>query len=222
MKINDLVYLVAGGLVLSASCAANAEIYKKVYNSNSLAATPAVAQASERTRSLRPPTKTATISVEGEKTQVNLKLYQQTSPQFSTYFPQSYFIPESGSSDEGTGVRFFVSNQGTKNQDAYVHFFFPSGRPNLGQVRKLVNGKRGLIETNGWRVVNQTQKVPYAWAKEKISFQQRKGNEIILGSVYLGEYKGRAFYAISQCPGDYGDGFGPRANIIFQNLQFDG
>lgn len=222
MKINNLVYLVTGCLILSGCMAGNSLIKNGVSSNKSFLALPTIAQASEGAKSLRPQTKTAIISVEGEKTQVTLKLYQQSSPRFSTYFPQNYFIPQSSSSGEGTGVRFYVSNQGIKNPNAYVYFFFPSGRTNLAQLRNWVTGKRGLISSNGWQIVSRTQKVPYSWVQEKINFQQRKGNEIILGSVYLGEYKGKAFYVVSQCPGDYVDGFEPRASLIFQNLQLGG
>ncbi|MBW4574963.1 MAG: hypothetical protein KME08_06715 [Aphanothece sp. CMT-3BRIN-NPC111] len=217
MKTHKLIYLLAGVLVLGASIPSNAQP-----QNNSLVAKPTASAVSNQTKTQRPPTKTATISVEGEKTEVTLKLYEHSSPQFSTYFVENYFLPESVSSDEGTGVRFFVNTGGIKKEDAYVHFFFPARATSLGNLKKFVNGRRGLLATNGWQVVNRTRNVPYRWAKERIGFQQRQGNETILGHVYLGEYKGKAFYAIAHYPAEYGDGFGPRANLIFQNLQFKG
>ncbi|WYL96503.1 MAG: hypothetical protein HEQ35_24260 [Gloeotrichia echinulata IR180] len=40
-----------------------------------------------------------------------------------------------------------------------------------------------------------------------------------MGNVYIGQQNGKAFYVISQFPGEYGDGFSPRADLILQNLQ---
>lgn len=217
MKMHKLVYLLAGALVLGTSVPSTAQPQKVVFHSNS---TSTIAQSPPRAQTQRPSTKPATISVEGEKTQITLKLYKAISPRFSTYYPEKYFLPESGASDEGTSVRFFVNTTNTKNEDAYVHFAFLNHIKTLGQVRKFVNGKRGLIASNGWQVVSRTRRVPYRWAKERIDFRQRKGNETIVGSVYLGESKGKAFYAIAHYPAEYGDGFAPRANLIFQNLQF--
>jgi len=217
MKNHQIFYLVAGVIALSATVPSIAQSQKLLSHNNPTAT---VALAGSKAQTQRPPTKTGTIRVEGEKTQVPLKLYKQASPAFSTYYVSNYFVPEFSSSGEGTAVRFFANTTGTKNQDAYVHFFFPARAKSLGQIRTLVNGKGGLIASNRWQVVSRTQKVPYSWAKEKINFQQRKGNQIRLGSVYLGENKGKAFYAIAHYPGEYGDGFAPREDLIFQNVQF--
>ena len=58
--------------------------------------------------------------------------------------------------------------------------------------------------------------VPYRWAKEKIVFSKGKN---IVGNVYIGQQNDKVFYVISQFPGEYGDGFSPRADLILQNLQ---
>lgn len=220
--MNKLVYLLAGILVLSTSVGCTNRPANPIEDGNSLAGTPTPLKVINKANTKRPPTKTATISVEGEKTQINLKLYNQESLAFSTYYPESYFIPKSGGSGEGTGVRFYVNSNGTKNQDAYIHFFFPARRTSVAQLKNMINGKRGLIATNGWKANSWSRDLPYSWAKERVVFNQRKGNQIINGSVILGEYKGKAFYVITHIPGDYGDGFGPRANVVFQNLQFGG
>jgi hypothetical protein len=186
---------------------------------NSVTDTPTGIQASYNSTSNRPATKTTTISVEGEKVPVTLKLYDQYSNLFTTYFPDKEFLVEGGSSGEGTGVRFIANFGGSRNENAYVHVAFLNNFKTLGQLKSFVNGKNGLIASNKWRVVNRNQKVAYTWAKEKIVFSQGKN---IVGNVYLGQQNGKVFYVITQFPVEYGDGFPPRADLILQNLQAAG
>lgn len=220
MKMNKPVYLITGILALSTLVGLANRPANGIEDGKTFPPTQTTLKVVNKAKTQKPATKTATISVEGEKSNITLRLYEQSSLQFSTYYPANYFVSETSSSGEGTGVRFIVNAGGIKNDKAYVHFAFMNGMKNIGQVKNFVNGKRGLIASNGWRVVSRTQKVPYRWSKEKISFQQRKGNEIIQGNVYLGEYKGKAFYVISHYPGEYGDGFGPREALILENLDF--
>jgi hypothetical protein len=86
-------------------------------------------------------------------------------------------------------------------------------------MRRDVLGKRGLMETNKWTVKRRSQNVPYPWAKERIDFEQNQGNKSIMGTVYMGEHKGKAFRVTEHFPADYGDGFAPRASIILKELQ---
>ncbi len=181
---------------------------------NQTAQTTETPQASEK-----PSTKTDTISIEGEKTEVDLKLYDEASKVFTTYFPESAFVPEVASSGEGTGTTFYYNVNGTKNQDVYVSVAFPTSAKDLEAVEKLVTGSGGLAETNQWKVVEQSKEVPYSWAKEKIVFQKSEGSDNIVGEVYLGESEGKVFYVINHYPAEYGDGFAPRSNLILKNLQ---
>ena len=165
-------------------------------------------------------TKTDVISVEGEETEISLKLYDAASEVFTTYFPENDFVAESGSSGEGTGARFYFSAGGAKNEAVYIAMFFPAQATSLEQIKKLVMQQGGLLQSNQWQVVNQTQEVPYSWAKEKITFyEQRTASEPIGGEVYIGESDGKAFYVITHYPAEYAEGFGPRADLILKNLQ---
>ncbi len=213
MKIQKLYYLLAGLLALTTAIPSVAKSQKDVTHTSKPTTTLA------KTETQRPPTKTATIYVEGEKTQVTLKLYKQSSPEFSTYYPDKFFVSERLSSDEGTRTYFYVNNTGTKKTDAYVSVSYVKFIKNLGQLKQFVDGKRGLIAFNGWQVTNRTKQLPYAWAKEKISFKQRKDNQLYVGNVILGQSQGKTFYVITYYPAEYGDGFSPRENLILQNLQ---
>ncbi len=181
--------------------------------------------ANKTTESQKPATKTDTISIEGEKSEVTLKLHSvrlNDSKSFITYFPANDFVPESASSGEGTGIRFYYNVGGNQNEDVYVSVSFLNWINNLKQLEKFVTGKGGLIQSNQWKVVNRTEDVPYSWAKEKIVFEQRQGGENISGEIYLGEAEGKVFYVITHYPAEYADGFAPRANFILKNLQVGG
>lgn len=167
----------------------------------------------------KPSTKTDTISIEGEKTEVNLKLYDEASKVFTTYFPEEAFVPEAASSGEGTGTTFYYNVNGTKNKNVYVSVAFPSSAKDLEEVKKLVTDNGGVLEANQWKVVEQSKEVPYSWAKEKMIFQKSEGSDNIIGEVYLGESEGKVFYVINHYPAEYGDGFAPRSNLILKNLQ---
>jgi ASC-1-like (ASCH) protein len=215
--MRKLVCVMAGTVILGASLGCAIPGQNQVFSS--IIAKPRAIEVSYRAKTNRSPTKTATITVEGEKIPVSLRLYDQFSDLFTTYFPVKDFLAQGVSSGEGRGVRFIANFGGSKNENAYVSVAFLNDFKTLGQVRAFINGKRGLIASNGWRVVSRTRNVPYRWAKEKIVFG--KGNNIV-GNIYLGQEKGKAFYVITHYPVEYGDGFPPRADLILRNLQVGG
>ncbi|BAY13612.1 hypothetical protein [Calothrix sp. NIES-2098] len=213
------VNVMSGAILLLASLGCAAPFQTQLSPGNSFTATPTAIQTSYNSKSNQPTTKTDTITVEGEKIPITLKLYDQYSNLFTTYFPDGEFIAEGGSSGEGTGVRFIANFGGNKNENAYVHVAFLNNVKTLEQVKSFVNGKNGLIASNKWRVVDRSQKVPYPWAKEKIVFSKGKN---IVGTIYLGQQKGKVFYVITHFPVEYGDGFPPRADLILKNIQVSG
>ncbi|OUL25770.1 hypothetical protein BV378_14550 [Nostoc sp. RF31YmG] len=210
--------LMTGAILLATSLGCAAPLPNQLSSGN-ITTTATAFQTSYNSTSNRPTTKTATISVEGEKTSITLRLYDQYSNLFTTYFPDKEFLAQGSSSDEGTGVRFIANFGGSKNENAYVHIAFLNNLKTLQQLKGFVNAKNGLIASNRWRVVDRTQKVPYAWAREKIVFSKGKN---IVGNVYLGQENGKVFYVITNYPVEYGDGFAPRADLILQNLQVAG
>ncbi|OUL33743.1 hypothetical protein BV375_06805 [Nostoc sp. 106C] len=207
--------LMTGAILLATSLGCAAPLPNQLSSGN-ITTTATAFQTSYNSTSNRPTTKTATISVEGEKTSITLRLYDQYSNLFTTYFPDKEFLAQGSSSGEGTGVRFIANFGGSKNENAYVHIAFLNNLKTLQQLKSFVNAKNGLIASNRWRVVDRTQKVPYAWAREKIVFSKGKN---IVGNVYLGQENGKVFYVITNYPVEYGDGFAPRADLILQNLQ---
>lgn len=220
--MHKLLYLITGTVVLTASFGCAIRPQNEVLTSTAVSDRPDAILASFPTKANRPPTKSVTIAVEGEKTPVTLRLYDQYSNLFTTYYPEQDFLPEGVSSGEGTGVRFIANFGGVKNNNAYVSFSFLRSTKNLGQLRNLISGKSGLIESNKWQVVSRTRTAPYRWVKEKIVFKKRQGNQNITGTIYLGQQNNKAFYVVTHYPVEYGDGFSPRAHLILQNLEVGG
>lgn len=178
--------------------------------------------AETKEESKRPSTKTDTISIEGEKSQVTLKLYDELSQVFTTYFPDNDFVAESASSGADTGSIFYYNVDGTKNKDVYVSVSFPTWANNAEQLERLLTAKGGLVQRNQWQMENRTKDVPYSWAREKIVYKEPGSSQNIVAEVYIGEDNGKAFYVITRYPAEYGDGFGPRADFILKNLQASG
>ena len=164
-------------------------------------------------------TKTDTISVEGEKSEVTLKLYDELSKVFTTYFPKDDFVVETHRSGADTGSIFYYNVGGTKNKDVYVSVSFPTWANNPEQLERLLTAKGGLVQRNQWQMENRTKEVPYPWAKEKILYKQPGSSQNILAELYIGEGNGKVFYVITHYPAEYGDGFAPRADFILKNLE---
>jgi hypothetical protein len=172
--------------------------------------------------STKPSTKTDTISIEGEKSEVTLKLYDELSQIFTTYFPKDDFVAESASSGADTGSIFYYNVDGNKNKDVYVSISFPTWANNAEQLERLLTAKGGLVQKNQWQMENRTKDVPYSWAKEKILYKQPGSEQNILAALYIGEANGKVFYVITRYPAEYGDGFAPRADFILKNLDVKG
>lgn len=215
--MRNLLCLLSGILVLSTSTACASQTEPPGNRATNFNPSTVTSIDSSTTSKSRPNKKTVTD--EWTQRQIPVKLFNQNGFPFTTYFPENDFIVESAAADEGMGVWFYSKASGKKYQSAYLHFFFPAKSQNLEGMRRSVVGRRGLMETNKWTVKRRTQTVPYAWAKERIDFEQRQGNKTIMGTVYIGEYKGKAFRVTEHFPADYGDGFAPRASIILKELQ---
>lgn len=225
MSRRNLVYWVSGVLVLSTftACASQAKTREDgVTNFPNSTATTTVSTTNQTPSSntqLKSRPKKKTVTDQWTQKPIPVTLFGAQGFPFTTYFPENDFVVETGASDEGMGVWFFSKASGKKYASAYVHFFFPAKPTTLAVMRRTVIGKRGLMETNKWKVRNRSQNVPYNWAKERIDFEQSQGNKSVMGTVYIGEYKGKAFRVTEHFPADYGDGFSPRASIILKELQ---
>ena len=168
----------------------------------------------------RPDTRILPVNVEGKLTEIELKLFDQPPLPLTTYVPVKDFASEVGSSGEGTGVRFYYSPKGVKNDKTYIHIFLPTQNISVEEMQDLLMGDGGLMASNGWELSDRTDIVSYAWAKEKLIYQQRTPNQTFMGAIYVGEQNGKAFYAFTHYPVGLRDVFEPRSTVVLENLQF--
>lgn len=168
----------------------------------------------------RPDTKIVTMSIEGEATEVELKLFQHEDLPFTTYYPADGFIPEVTASNRGTNAQFFFSPTGEKDENAYIRFFLPARAMSVETMQDVILGEQGLLITNNWELVDRTTIVSYPWVKEMMLYRQPGNEQMAVGAIYIGQADEGAFYALLHYPIEYGDGFEPRANILLENLQF--
>ena len=168
----------------------------------------------------QPDTKIITMNLEGKSTEVTLKRFHQAPLPFTTYYPEKSFTPEMTSSVDGTGVRFYFSPTGKKDEAAYISFFFPNRLSSLESIQNDILGDQGLLVKNGWELLDRTDIVSYPWAEEKLLYQHQTDSELMVGAIYIGQENGQVFYTLTHYPVEYGDGFEPRSNIVLENLQF--
>lgn len=168
----------------------------------------------------RPDTRVMPMAIEGQVVEMELKLFDQLPLPFTTYFPVRDFQSEVSNSEQGMVAQFTFSAKGQKNEAAYVQIFLPAQRTSIEEMQGLLLDERGLLATNHWQLIDRTEIVSYPWAREKLIYQQQSGQQTYVGSIYIGDYEGRSFYALTHYPVEYMDGFEPRSTVMLENLQF--
>jgi hypothetical protein len=221
MKPQAAAYLMVG-VVLSLVAGCTTFQPKNNVSSNQPTATPPLEKPASPAEGepLRPENRVIPISIEGHVIGMELKLFNQKSLPFTTYVPSKDFTSAVGSSGEGTGVRFYFSPKGVKDEKAYVHIFLPAQAISVEQVQDLIVGEQGLLASNGWELVDRTDIVSYPWAKEKLIYRQRINKKTFIGAIYVGEDNDKAFYALTYYPAEYSNQFEPRSTVMLENLQF--
>lgn len=182
--------------------------------------TASVATETPDSTSDRPDTKIITMNLEGRTTEVELKLYQHPSLPFVTYYPAKDFAPELEEFEEGTRIRFYFTPNGKKNEEMYLSCFIPQQSTSPDAILDLIMGENGLLVKNQWELVDRTNIVSYPWTVEKLIYQQPQESEMTIGSIYVGQAEGKAFYTLTHYPETESEKFEPKANILLENLQF--
>lgn len=179
---------------------------------------PTIPSASPNTN--RPDTRVMPMTIEGKVIEMELRLFDQPPLPFTTYVPIKDFQDQVDNSEQGTVAQFMFSPQGKKDEAAYVQIFLPTRQTSVKEMQELLLSDQGLLVSNNWELIDRTDIVSYTWAREKLIYQQRSGKQQFLGSIYIGDYEGRSFYALTHYPAEYLDGFEPRSTIVLENLQF--
>lgn len=166
-------------------------------------------------------TKVITMNIGGKPIQIELKWFHQPPFPFQAYYSAKDFVPELSVSDRGNSVRFYFSPTGSSDRQTYLHIFVPEQPTNLEMMQETLLGNQGLFVQNNWQLVDRTDIVSYSWANEKLIYRQPIQDGEAIGAVYIGEYEGQSFYAMTHVMPNQRDEFEPRVNIVLESLQFE-
>ncbi|MDX2097337.1 MAG: hypothetical protein SFW36_06130 [Leptolyngbyaceae cyanobacterium bins.59] len=156
----------------------------------------------------------ATQTVKDQRTQQNLllKLYDKAGIPFTTYVPPAGLAAQEVRTPQGLEVRFRDTTG--EGKVAYVQVMFPAQKISTGQLFRDALNNQGMFKDQQWKIVGP-QKTPLTWAKARFEFEKPfTAQQNTMGTLYVGEHRGKGFYVIVTYPADYGDGFAPRANLI--------
>lgn len=177
----------------------------------------------------RPPERLDTLRIEGMPEPMPLRLYgtpDDFRPGFGAYVPGDMLVEETEADDEGDGrsVHFRAAFGGQVTPDAFIHLYvFPDTVTPAG-ARAAVRGYeagRGIPVSRGIEPLPEPEagrRMP--WALEAYTFRYQSGGQWYLGSIGLGSHAGRLFHLITHYPAEYGDGFGPRADILLRTWRW--
>lgn len=168
----------------------------------------------------RPEERMDTLLIEGMAEPILLRLFV-TDDDFP--LPFSAYVPADMATDaertDSTGaVHIRAEFGGVRNPDAYLHLFVhPPGtgrQEALAAAQGYVAG-RGVPVSHGIDdpgAMSGAARMP--WAVRAWTFRYETGGETFVGSVGVGERRGRFYQLVRHYPAEYGDGFGPRAALV--------
>lgn len=147
-----------------------------------------------------------TITIEGMDQPITLNFFDGER-NFITYVPED-MLAEIVSLGEGYTYRFYANYLGNKNENAYLQFYFFSKE--ITEKPEMFGEKgRFTIENLDMKPVKEGDKM-YKWSLEEYSTKGAYG--------ILGEHEGQYFSMLILYPGEFAEGFVPRANKIIDHL----
>lgn len=163
-----------------------------------------------------PQSKEGTIMIEGTSEPIRLELFDAAPYSmpllFTTYIP-SDMIGEQVPDAEGPAVRFVSNFNGTRNADAFLQVgFLPAGTTSE-QARDAARA----LATGSGRTARVTEGKAFDWSLAEHTYTGAKG---AVGRVVLGRHGDIFFHTRTEHPPEFGDGFGPRVGIIFDEWKW--
>jgi len=175
---------------------------------------------------VRPPTQQVTVEIEGEPQTFEFTLFYQKRFPISTYYPATRMAQRAQCRQEGCVLEFAaLTPEGQANPDAVLlSFFFPQSSQARGQSlaeiqEKFLTGPGGLLSRNpDWEVLS-TYDGSFAnpWIRRSLMF--RTPSQV--GVIHIAQHQDRFFLVMERYQGDYGDGYAPLINQIYQKLRFE-
>ncbi len=170
--------------------------------------------------SQRPEFSSEQLEIEGQPTELTLKLFAEPELPYSTYMPINEFVTDIQETDQATVVTHYANFGGTLNENAYIRVFLPDRPTTVEDLQEQILGEEGLMASRSWQITDRTNVVVWPWAREYIHFLSSNTDENSAGQILIGEHEGQGFYIVSHYPIEYMEGFEPRAMILINELQF--
>lgn len=172
----------------------------------------------------RPPHRTDTVRLEGMPETLSLRLFQAPG---SFPLPFSAYVPEQLAAEtvSEANIQFVAEFGGHRNEDAFLHVHvLPPGTSQeaaVAEARAYKTG-RGVPVSQGIEIVQDEQTPPdLPWALEAFPFRYQSGGEWFTGRIAVGRHGGLFFMIVRHYPAEYGDGFGPRADLILDSWRWE-
>lgn len=178
------------------------------------------AKLTKNSRQFKPDTRVIAMSTDGQMGEVRLRLLDQPSLPFTTYYPEKNFTSSVKSEDGATHVQFVFKPKSATKEKAFVEVVLPARPMSVEAVQDLILGDRGLLDQNDWQLSDRTNIVSFSWAKEKLIFQKQTEKITTTGAIYVGEQNGQAFYVVTSHLKGAGNSFEALSTLILESLQF--
>lgn len=168
----------------------------------------------------RPQTRTDTLLLEGTAEPVELVLVRAPAGfplPFSTYATGDFIVEPAESEGGDPAVRFIAAFGGVRNDEAFLEV---AAHP-PGETEAEAAGRAERAAGEGGDVVAPGEPgLEWAVRRWRIARRDPRGGWI-LGFAGLGRHGDRWFHVLARYPGEYGDGFGPRADLILEHWRWD-
>lgn len=159
-----------------------------------------------------PQTKEGTILIEGMEEPVTLLKFDAPDDwplQFSTWYPDSW-LAETESTEEGQRVRFVANYGGNRNDDVFFEVFvYPDGTTEEDVLARAAD----LAEELGINAISERR---YGWTMAEYAGVTDAVNVLLVGG-----YGQNFFHVWEHYPGEFGDGYAPRAQLVMNEWLFD-
>lgn len=161
-----------------------------------------------------------TLEIEGQREPVALQLFTHEELPAAFYYPVGDFDPELVPSPVGFGVHFTATFGGVRTEEAAMRFFFPAigtelNNPN--ELRTLVEEPGGIAEIEGIRLGDERVDA----ACEPLTYCRNIDSTTgQTGYIGLGSNDDQWYLVIIAYPVEFGDGFGPRARLLLDRMEW--
>ncbi|HEX7089997.1 MAG TPA: hypothetical protein VF192_07660 [Longimicrobiales bacterium] len=168
----------------------------------------------------RPETRMDTLLLEGTAEPVELGLVRAPAGfpmPFSTYTTGDFVVEAAESEADGDpAARFVAAFGGVRNDDALLEVAaYP---PGVTEAEAIARAERAVGAGADVVAPGETS---LRWATREWRLSRRApGGGWILGFAGLGRHGGRWFHVLARYPGEYADGFGPRAAMILDHWRW--